>query len=260
MATSKLFDPKLFLEAYTKELPEYQSKALTELDFRQHEERLMALMQSQYAVPKELITGGMRSGRSAAIAELEALVKKRGIKVVRPTPGEIRGKSADWMVIDEVVPVHPNCKSQLIPVGADSRNVSTAHDDMLDALAMSFGLVRTPGETDADFRARVKAMPGTGATVTALIDAVMTIAGIQDVVIQENGDPGVVDLNVYVEPNWKADVLEPKVRETVDEVRPAGVHVNIQILVRADGVSRREEDQLIKRLRSKILERYPDGE
>lgn len=274
MPTSKPFNVKAFLEEWAKqEVPEYQSKALTELDFRQHEERLMALMQSEYAVPKDLIMGGMRSGRSAAIAQLEQMAKERGIKIVRPTmDAGIKGRSAVSMFIDEAVPTHPNCRCETIPPTDSRFDLTTAHDDMLDAMAMTFGLSRTDGEADADFRARVKAMTSSHfrSTHESLEQAVYQVSGVENVIINETG-MGEVVVHVCIDEHLRAaDVMDvrERVMMAVEEARPAGIKVEYHwddtrdrpSQLSPEEVRRQEEELFIRRLRSKILERYPGEE
>ena len=261
MATSKLFDPKLFLEEYVKRQEVKPFEALFKpaidlgsADFRAHEERLMAMMQANYGVPASMIYGGARSGgKSGRAMELAAQLQAREIRMA--DAGRIKGKSADWMVIDEAIPdVHPNCRCETVPVAASSLNVTTAHDDMLDALAMTFGLSRKEGEDDSLFRSRVRAMMGHQTDLGAVV---AEFEGVLNVEVRDQNN-GRITLTVTLTPSADRPTHRAEIAIAVEKARPIGTHVDVEFEVAID--PEEEENAFIRRLKSKILERYSGEE
>ena len=281
MPTSKPFSARAFLEEYIqreKDKPPEARVGWIDLSpanqhYQNELKRMEDMVRARLGVPANLIYGGARNGgKSGRAMELAAQLQAREVRVA--DAGRIKGRSADWMVIDEAVPdVHPNCRCTTVPVGADSRNVATAHDDMLDALGMTFGLSRTEGEPDEDFRARVKAFYGSAdhrATAQSLVQAAQQISGVEHVIINEQVQ-GTVVLHVCIDERLSAsEVLDvrDRVMMAVDEVRPMGIKVEYHwddtrdrpSQLSPEEIRRQEEELFIRRLRSKILERYPGDE
>ena len=93
--------------------------------------------------------------------------------------------------------------------------------------------IGTERETDEELRARAKAivLAAGKATPEAIRNAVLGMPGVRGVTVNEmaNGIPG--ELDVIIDGLELADVESPtyqRVKETIDIIRPAGIHVNIR--------------------------------
>ena len=213
------------------------------VEFQNHLRWMEEKARAMYGVPASMLTpAGAESGRAAALAEQYQIQ-------------QIQGRKADWVCIDEA-PVHPNCRCEPVPVSSSSLNVGNPRDDMLDALAISCGLRRKHGEDDADFRSRVRAMSNLAKPEQAKwTHAALSVDGVEQAIVSEL-EPGLIGMHVAFESVPDIEQLKADVMAAVEAARPAGVKVEYYW----SEVDPPEEDALIRRLRSKILERYPNGE
>ena len=129
--------------------------------------------------------------------------------------------------------------------------------------------IGTERETDDELRARAKAtvLSAGKATPEAIRNAVLSIPGVRGVTIKEmpNGIPG--ELDVIIDGLDLTDKNTPtyqRVKETIDTVRPAGIHVNIKstdtvrvnirLYLRLSDILRTDEEveEIIKKIRTRI--------
>jgi hypothetical protein len=225
-------------------------------------------VKSTYAIPKEmLVTSAPSSGRALELA-------------AQYEQDRISGRKAGWMAIDEPEHMIEGCwdfpesghddrSDALAFAVADGRSKALTPGDIFDAKARVYGLTRKTGESDAEFRVRIAAVDGSSSgTKSGLISAVMGVPGVRDVNITEGG-PGQVDAIVVCEPGASFDAVQDGAKEALENARPIGVSVNVQIVMDDPAMTpheqfnckcelvETEEQAFMKRLRSKILERYP---
>ena len=100
--------------------------------------------------------------------------------------------------------------------------------------------------------------------------AAMTVNGVRDVQLEEDIGNMSVDVHVKIDPHADWDYVADEVNARVDAERPMGIKMNVHMHRWEEDtdyfdkyevkVEETEEERFMKRLRSKILERYPPEE
>ena len=129
--------------------------------------------------------------------------------------------------------------------------------------------IGTDRETDPEFRARAKAtvLSAGKATPEAIRNAVLGIPGVRGVTVNEmpNGIPG--ELEVIIDGLDLTDKESPtyqRVKDTIDSVRPAGIHIdikstetiraNIRLYLKLTDILRTDEEveEVIQKIKTRI--------
>ena len=107
--------------------------------------------------------------------------------------------------------------------------VNTATGERLDDLARIFKMTRQEGETDASFRARIKAYwPGFsgGGTIPAIISTISKMTGVPetDITLTEATPPAMKFRVGVLLDDPGEDLLIPTIKNVVESIKAAGVY------------------------------------
>jgi len=204
---------------------------------------------AMYGVPEALLMKpGDTSGRAMAIAQEELYRSK------------IQGRKANFMHIDEAV----DHKME-----GNWETASSRHDDLTDSMAsamgaaMGYGTTATPSTFSGMPKSKApnfQNVPRPQPTQAGIIRAVMAVPGVRNAEVVEP-EPGLVEVHFWLKPGLDVRDVAPRIEEALDEVRPVGVKINLVLKPpEYELFEETDEQKFMKRLRSKLQERYPDGE